>query len=77
MVAHERRLRAGGTSDRCTDECPHAEAPALWAEALATFGGRAGELTFLRARAMRSAPAAGLTDVERAVRAGAGGDRAR
>ena len=36
----------------CDDECPHVEARTLWAEALATFGARAGELTFLRSRAI-------------------------
>jgi hypothetical protein len=51
MVAHERRLRTGRTSDLCNDECPHAEASALWAEAMATCGPRAHELTFLRSRA--------------------------
>ena len=51
MVAHERRLRAGTTSDACDDECPHAEAPALWLEAVAAFGARSQELTFLRSRA--------------------------
>lgn len=51
MVAHERRLRAAGSSDSCHDECPHAEAVALWAEALDTFGARANELIFLRSRA--------------------------
>lgn len=51
MVAHERCLRAGMTSDACDDECPHAEARALWSEAVATFGARAQELTFLRSRA--------------------------
>lgn len=51
MVAHERRLRTGRTGDTCDDECPHAEARALWAEALTTFGPRAHELTFLRSRA--------------------------
>jgi hypothetical protein len=55
MVAHERRLRTGRTTDACDDECPHAEAPALWAEALATFGTRAQELTFLRSRGMSAA----------------------
>lgn len=55
MVAHERRLRTGRTSDVCDDECPHAEAGALWSEALATFGPRAHELTFLRSRAKQSA----------------------
>ena len=51
MVAHERRLRAGLTDDVCHDECPHAEARALWSEALQAFGSRAQELTFLRSRA--------------------------
>ena len=51
MVAHERRLRAGTTTDVCDDDCPHAAARALWSEALATFGARARELTFLRSRA--------------------------
>jgi hypothetical protein len=52
MVAHERRLRTGRTADTCDDECPHVEARTLWAEALATFGTRARELTFLRSRAI-------------------------
>ena len=52
MVAHERRLRTGRTADMCADECPHVEARTLWAEALATFGPRANELTFLRSRAI-------------------------
>ena len=62
MVAHERRLRLGTTSDGCDDECPHAEASTIWAEAVATFGARAQELTFLRSGAQpwgptRSTPA--------------------
>jgi hypothetical protein len=48
MVAHERRLRAGATSDACDDECPHAEARDLWPEAVTTFGAHAHELAFLR-----------------------------
>ena len=55
MVAHERRLRTGRTSDACDDECPHAEARALWSEAVAILGSRAHELTFLRSRASESA----------------------
>jgi hypothetical protein len=54
MVAHERRLRAGTTGDACDDECPHAEARALWSDATATFGDRAHELTFLRSRAQET-----------------------
>jgi hypothetical protein len=51
MVAHERRLRTGTGGDVCDDECPHAEARALWSEAVAAFGPRAEELAFLRSRA--------------------------
>jgi hypothetical protein len=54
MVAHERRLRTSRTSGVCNDECPHAEARTLWSEALATFGGRAYELTFLRSHVNES-----------------------
>jgi hypothetical protein len=50
MVAHERKIRAG-REDPCDEECPHAEARALWVEALEIFGGRAQELAFLRSRA--------------------------
>jgi hypothetical protein len=53
MVAHERELRSRSAGDRCGEECPHAEARMLWAEALDTFGGRAQELIFLRTRAAR------------------------
>jgi hypothetical protein len=52
MVAHERRLRSGQTTDTCDDECPHVEARALWTEASAVLGPRANELTFLRSRAL-------------------------
>jgi hypothetical protein len=51
MVEHERRLRVSTPSDGCDDDCPHAEARALWLEAVAAFGARANELTFLRSRA--------------------------
>jgi hypothetical protein len=54
MVAHERRLRSGHSADVCDDECPHVEARTLWAEAVATLGPRANELTFLRSRALGS-----------------------
>src|SRR5688572_24748904 len=56
MVAHERRLRTGRSTDACDDECPHVEARTLWAEALATLGPRASELAFLRSRANGVAP---------------------
>ena len=58
MVAHERRLRTGRTTDACDDECPHDEARTLWTEAMATLGPRASELTFLRSRANGLLPAA-------------------
>ena len=52
MVTHERRLRIDPIADRCDDDCPHAEAPALWREAAAMLGSRSSELTFLRSRAL-------------------------
>lgn len=55
MVAHERRLRTGRTGDVCDDECPHAEARTLWAEARTAFGERAHDLSFLRSRATNDA----------------------
>ena len=51
MVGHERGVRRAAGEDRCDDECPHGEAPALWSEALETFGPRAYDLGFLRSRA--------------------------
>jgi hypothetical protein len=51
MVNHERRLRAGDSSSRCTSPCPHDEARELWEEARAMFGREAGSLAFLRSRA--------------------------
>ena len=59
MVAHERRLRSSRPLDACGDECPHAEARALWEEALATFGPGAAELSFLRSRANEAADVSG------------------
>ena len=52
MVSHERRLRGGQADDACDEDCPHADAPELWAEAVTTFGDRADELSFLRSRAI-------------------------
>ena len=49
MVAHERQLRVGKPSE-CADDCPHVTARELWAEALSTFGDRARELVYLRAK---------------------------
>ena len=51
MVAHERKLRSGATKDACDDECPHAEARALWSEAVQTFGARAHDLVIHSSRA--------------------------
>lgn len=58
MVAHERRLRHGRADVECGDECPHADAPSLWAEAVEAFGARAQELAFLRSRAASATPPA-------------------
>ena len=74
MVAHERRLRSGRTADTCDEECPHVEARTLWAEAVATFGARASELTFLQSRATVAAslfeepiePTNGVSEVDAA-----------
>ena len=51
MVAHERRLNAGG-ADGCSEDCAHMTARELWAEAVDTFGRGAQELSFLRSRAV-------------------------
>jgi hypothetical protein len=51
MVAHERKIRFGG-DEPCDEECPHADARALWTEAIEILGDRAHELTFLRSRAL-------------------------
>ena len=56
MVMHERRLRVDRASNGCDDDCAHGEARALWVEAVATFGDRAHELSFLRSRAMTATP---------------------
>lgn len=78
MVAHERRLRTGRTTDACDDECPHIEARALWTEALATLGPRASELTFLRSRAkgVSPSPQEGVTPTMRVSLAADGAPRA-
>ena len=55
MVAHERKIRVRRTDAVCDEECAHAEARALWIEALEVFGDRAQELTFLRSRATAAA----------------------
>ena len=47
MVAHERAARY----EPCDDDCPHAQARQLWAEATARFGRDARHLSFLRSRA--------------------------
>jgi hypothetical protein len=62
MVAHERRLRLRVAGEACGDECPHADARILWPEAVATFGPRAQELRFLRARGQGGRPPLSTTD---------------
>jgi hypothetical protein len=71
MVAHERRLRSRKTGDVCDDECPHAEARALWSEAVATFGPRAHELAFLHSRANETARSKSGTGAREVVSAAA------
>jgi hypothetical protein len=51
MVTHERGRRAPAPA-ACDEECPHAEARELWAEAVAVLGEAAHDLTFLRSRAL-------------------------
>jgi hypothetical protein len=58
MVAHERRRLTMPSANSCDDECPHAEARVLWAEARRVFGARADELQFLRSRATATSPSA-------------------
>lgn len=77
MVAHERRLRAHGIADGCDEECPHAEARALWSEAIATFGPRAHDLTFLRSRAKETARRSGIGGAAHQRRAEAADGRSR
>ena len=77
MVAHERRLRSGNSTDMCGEECPHVEARRLWAEASAMLGPPASELTFLRSRALGASASSSETAKsvsqapERGTRAGA------
>lgn len=52
MVTHERSRRGRAQATACDDDCPHAEARTLWAEAVATLGATAHDLTFLRSRAL-------------------------
>ena len=52
MVAHERQLATRVKAEGCSDDCPHAEARALWREVGAVFGTRSNELAFLRSRAL-------------------------
>ena len=55
MVAHERKIRSGRADEVCDEECPHADARALWSEARRILGARAQELSFLRSRALAPA----------------------
>ena len=54
MVAHER----AGQYEPCDDDCAHALARQLWAEAAARFGRRAQHFVFLKTRAMQLKKAA-------------------
>jgi hypothetical protein len=50
MVAHQRAI-ATTRARRCDDGCPHAEAIELWRLAVASFGGAADRLVFLKTTA--------------------------
>jgi hypothetical protein len=55
MVMHQRR--AGVSRGRaCAADCPHVQAPQLWAEALDLYGPRAHGLGFLRTHATAGDP---------------------
>jgi hypothetical protein len=66
MVAHERGSARNGQG--CDDECPHANAGALWEEAVHTLGEKADELRFLRTHGVSQGRAA--RSAARASRAG-------
>jgi len=69
MVAHERRMRLGHTTDVCDEDCPHVEARTLWGEVSAILGARAGELTFLRSRALNASASSSQLAASREDRA--------
>ena len=46
MVAHDRKIHARRADELCDDECPHADARALWSEAVDVFGHRAPILEY-------------------------------
>lgn len=52
MVKHARVVGLQQT-EKCGDECPHVDAPALWAAACDTFGERASGLVFLERHGAR------------------------
>jgi len=53
MVKHARVVGLQQTA-QCGDECPHVDAPALWAAACDMFGERASGLVFLQRHGARS-----------------------
>jgi hypothetical protein len=55
MVAHERHLSRTDEPAGCEEDCPHAQARILWAEALMAYGEAAHELSFLRAKTLATA----------------------
>ncbi len=71
IIAHERRR--GSRFGECSDECPHAQAPLLWAEAWNVLGEGAAAFDSLRRHAeprWAGAPVRGHDSAE--VFAGAG-----
>jgi hypothetical protein len=63
MVTHERRRRTTSSSERCEDDCPHAEARTLWREALSVLGPSARQFSFLRAHGVSGVHVAAKSDV--------------
>ncbi len=55
MVKHLRVIDSRGGSG-CLEGCPHEDARALWAAAMALFGPDADDLVFLRAHGAGQAP---------------------
>jgi hypothetical protein len=54
MVKHLRVIRSRATA-QCAEDCPHAEAGALWSAAQHILGVGAGQLEFLRSHGQRRA----------------------
>jgi len=70
MVKHLRRVGSRATA-QCADDCPHAEAGALWTAAQDILGASAGQLEFLRSHGQRPHASTLRIARDRAVEVGA------